>query len=217
MTTSTCPLCSSPQVEDYFEDKRRRFNQCQQCQLVFVEKDFLPSLDREKKEYRLHENNHGDPGYIRFLNKLALPLLANLEGNCDGLDFGCGPTPVLASMLEDGGHKMKVYDPIFHDDTSVLNGKYDFVTCTEAIEHFHTPHKEWHQLLSLLSSGGILAIMTKRVLNKERFANWHYKNDYTHVSFFSEATFKWLATQYHLDLELVGDDVVFFRIKSPVQ
>ena len=51
---------------------------------------------------------------------------------------------------------------------SVLEQSCDIVTCTEAIEHFHAPHVEWALFNKLMASGGVLAIMTKRVLDKAR-------------------------------------------------
>ena len=66
-------------------------------------------------------------------------------------------------------------------------------------------------LYALLKPGGLVAIMTKRVISQTRFATWHYKNDRTHVSFFSEATFKWVAEHLGMELHIVSDDVVFLK------
>jgi len=51
--------------------------------------------------------------------------------------------------------------------------------------------------------------MTKRVLDKKAFSTWHYKNDPTHICFFSEATFQWTAEQLGMRLKVVEKDVVF--------
>ena len=53
--------------------------------------------------------------------------------------------------------------------------------------------------------------MTKLVIDAEAFSRWHYKNDLTHVSFFSKTTMQWLAETYHCELEFVGKDVMIFR------
>ena len=50
--------------------------------------------------------------------------------------------------------------------------------------------------------------MTKLVRNQAAFANWHYKNDPTHVCFFSGDTWRWWATQQGAQLSLVGADVI---------
>ena len=65
------------------------------------------------------------------------------------------------------------------------------------------------RLTSLLNPQGLLAIMTKRVINPERFANWHYKNDPTHIIFFSENTFQWIANKHVMEFEIIDKDVVF--------
>jgi hypothetical protein len=102
---------------------------------------------------------------------------------------------------------------------------YDFVTCTEAIEHFARPMNEWTLLLSLLKPesgeevngalGGVLGIMTKLASHDEKtFANWWYKRDPTHVSFFSRETFTWLAERDALELTIIGDDVIILRKKT---
>ena len=211
----SCPMCRCEHSLFYFQDKNRTYYQCSRCELVFVDPKFLPDINTEKQEYDLHRNHPGDQGYKTFLNRVARPLVAKLQPGSKGLDFGCGPSPVLASMLTEQGFPTQYYDPIYFDNKPLLGQTYKFVTCTEAIEHFHYPFKEWQLLLSLLDINGLLAVMTKRVLDRERFATWHYKNDMTHVSFFSETTFIWLADKYGLNLEIVSDDVVLFRIKSP--
>jgi len=53
--------------------------------------------------------------------------------------------------------------------------------------------------------------MTKMVIDVEAFATWHYKNDLTHVIFFSHATFEYLAERDKLELEFVGKDIILLR------
>lgn len=209
-----CPLCLHEKSEFYHQDKQRDYYQCPVCLLVFVPPVHHPSSTREFREYELHENNTDDPGYRRFLSKAATPLLQHLVSPSQGLDFGCGPSPVLAQMLEDKGHSVAVYDPFFFPDNKVLTGAYDFITCTEAIEHFHLPHRELVLLDKLLKPGGWLCIMTKRVLDKARFTNWHYKNDLTHVSFFSDETFRYIGEKYNYTVHLVASDVVLMHKQS---
>ena len=211
----TCPLCQSPHASHYHTDKKRDYFQCSRCELVYVGTAYLPSKEREKQEYDLHENSFEDVGYRKFLRKVLTPLTpyidAHESGTLKGLDFGCGPAPVLAAMLTEHGVQMSTYDPFYANTSDALSHTYNIVTCTEAIEHFHAPHKEWALLNSLLAPKGILAIMTKRVLDKARFENWHYKNDITHVSFFSEATFRFLGQRDGLDVAFPADDVVLLK------
>ena len=53
--------------------------------------------------------------------------------------------------------------------------------------------------------------MTKRVRDHASFIDWHYKHDPTHINFYSEATFEWIAQAYQWQLEIIDNDVVFFR------
>ncbi|GFD93548.1 2-polyprenyl-3-methyl-5-hydroxy-6-metoxy-1,4-benz oquinol methylase [Alteromonas sp. KUL154] len=212
----SCPLClSSVTPSHYHSDKKRDYFRCDACSLVYVAPDQLPSMEQEKQEYDLHENDFEDEGYRKFLGKVLTPLTPFLNASRDkelrGLDFGCGPAPVLASMLELKGVHMQTYDPFYAKTPEVLKQKYDIITCTEAIEHFHTPHREWTLLNELLAPRGLVAIMTKRVIDKARFANWHYKNDITHVSFFSEATFEFLAQRDGFEVTFPASDVVLMR------
>ena len=211
----SCPLCQhSHSSIDYATDKKRHYLQCTVCDLVYVAPEYLPSQEREKQEYDLHENNFEDEGYRKFLGKVLTPLSAYISSNKDSelkaLDFGCGPAPVLAQMLEELGVSTRVYDPFFANIPEALEHTYNIITCTEAIEHFHQPHREWAMFCRLLAENGILAVMTKRVIDKARFASWHYKNDPTHVCFFSESTFQYLAQRDGFNVVFPTNDVALF-------
>lgn len=208
---SSCPLCASPNASEFHQDKVRHYLQCADCKLVFVAPSYLPNRNEEKAEYDLHENNADDEGYRRFLTRMYEALTPHLSEQAQGIDFGCGQTRLLASVFETASHKMDVYDPNYFPDSTCLNKHYDFIVCTEAIEHFHHPAKEWEQWQKMLKPGGCLGIMTKRVINAEKFANWHYKNDKTHVSFFSEATFRWLAQNYNYHIVFPSSDIVILE------
>lgn len=208
----TCPLCNSQSVGAFHQDKRRAYFRCQDCALIFADPGALLPPDDEKAVYDQHENNPEDPGYRRFLNRLAAPLAERLVSPpLTGLDFGCGPGPTLSVMLAELGYNMAIYDLYFAHDPAVLDRQYDFVTCTEAIEHFYTPAKEWGLLIGMVKPGGWLGLMTKLATDADAFAQWHYKNDPTHVSFFSRETFRYLAKRDGLEVEFVGNDVILLR------
>ncbi|WP_228550739.1 class I SAM-dependent methyltransferase [Endozoicomonas sp. OPT23] len=179
--------------------------------MVFVPPHEYISTTEEHHEYLLHENNPDDGGYRRFLSRLTQPLTSNLKPASKGLDFGCGPGPTLHLIMSDHGHTMHLYDIFFHKDKSVLNEKYDFITATEVVEHIHHPSDVISQLWSLLNIGGYLAIMTKLVIDQEAFSRWHYKNDPTHVCFYSIETFNWLAKELNAEIEFIDRDVIFLR------
>ena len=207
----SCPLCSDTRVNQFFKDQRRNYMHCKGCGLVFVPKVFHLNKADEKREYDLHQNCVQDEGYRKFLGRVSEPLLLRLPNGSRGLDFGCGPGPALSQMIESAGHSMDLYDPYYSPNTSFKTNKYDFITATEVLEHLAKPGYELDQLWSLLNSGGWLAIMTKRVTSLEAFAKWHYKNDPTHISFFCESTFYFLAKNWETEAEFIGNDVVLFQ------
>ena len=110
--------------------------------------------DAEHAFYRTHENDPDDPGYRRFLARLATPLLDRLPARSRGLDYGCGPGPALAAMLREAGHAVALYDALFFPDPSVFGARYDFIACSETVEHFHDPAGQFDRLGALLSPGG---------------------------------------------------------------
>lgn len=205
-----CPLCDCSSHSLFHQD-RRRYHRCAECGLIFVDPGQLLSQEQEKAEYDLHHNDPQDAGYRRFLSRLATPLMARLAAGSRGLDFGCGPGPALAAMLNEAGFTATTYDPYYANYPERLQQQYDFVTCTEAIEHFYHPGREWQRLLAMLKPGGWLGLMTKLARDQAAFATWHYKQDPTHVCFFSRDTFLWLAARDGLGIEFIGADVILLH------
>ncbi|MCE0493564.1 class I SAM-dependent methyltransferase [Vibrio salinus] len=209
---SGCPLCHSEQVHHYHTDKYRAYWQCQRCELVFVGDDSLLKEKDEKSFYDLHENDIHDERYRRFLSRVAEPICCRVPVKSQGLDFGCGPGPALAHMLEEQGMRMSLYDIYYFPDTAPLRQQYDFMVSTEVIEHIYTPDLVWESWLKLVKPGGWIGLMTKMVKDVDAFAKWHYKNDFTHVRFYSRNTFQYLAERDKLELEFVGNDVILLRV-----
>jgi 2-polyprenyl-3-methyl-5-hydroxy-6-metoxy-1,4-benzoquinol methylase len=203
-----CPLCCASDCNDYWQDSRRNFYQCSACALVFVGAAQHLSAEQEKAEYDKHQNLPDDKGYKLFLSRVYQPMLAKIKLGDQGLDFGCGPGPVLSTLFEQAGFPVAIYDPYYFDDKQALSSRYDFITATEVIEHIYQPNEVLPKLWSLLENGGTLGLMTKLVKDQQAFGQWHYKNDLTHVCFYSRNTFTWLAAELGAELEFVGDDVI---------
>lgn len=209
MNTS-CPLCQSVRLQAYAQDKKRAYLQCSECKLVFADPASWPTQDSEKAEYDLHENALDDEGYNRFLSRIVEPLNARIPAQSRILDFGCGPAPALAKQLTSLGHRVDLFDVFYYPNPAVWQKRYPAIVLTEVIEHLHTPAGEIERLWHQLEAGGVLAIMTQRVISQERFFSWQYKNDPTHVCFYSAATFQWLSEELAAsNLEFIGRDMVF--------
>ena len=206
-----CPLCGSSRTRHRLSDERRHYHDCAQCGLVFVPERFFLPPSQEKALYDMHENDPRDMNYRGFLSRLFEPMLERLPRHASGLDFGSGPGPALSLMFEEQGHRMRIYDHFYAPDRSALAGEYDFITATEVVEHLHRPAMELERLWSLLRPGGWLGIMTSRHDAVEEFAAWHYKNDPTHVIFFSRRTFGWLADAWGTEPLFPRSDVVLLQ------
>jgi SAM-dependent methyltransferase len=189
----------------------RAFARCEACGLSFVLADYLPTRAEELATYELHENAVDDPAYRAFLERVALPLVARLTPGMHGLDYGSGPGPALAAMLTERGYPMQIFDPFYAYAPHVLQRTYDFVTCTETVEHFHHPAAEFERLASLLAPRGWLAVMTSVQTPTQDFASWHYTHDPTHVCFYEDRTFAWLAARHHWRVERPSPNVALFQ------
>lgn len=205
-----CPLCRSKAVRGYSRDKRRDYHQCRVCGLVFVPPAQRPTAEEEKRRYDLHQNSPADPGYREYLNRLFIPLAQSVAPGSRGLDFGSGPAPVLSLLFREAGHFMTLYDPFYQPDAAVFDLRYDFITASEVVEHLHEPERELERLWRCLKPGGRLGIMTQFSVGQDAFPQWHYKNDLTHVCFFSRQTFTLLAARWNADLVFPDNDVAIF-------
>ncbi len=206
----SCPLCKIKDINEFYTDKLRNYFHCPQCHLVFVPPTQFLSQKEEKARYDLHKNSPNDQNYRKFLKHLFLPMQKYISPRSHGLDFGSGPGPTLSVMFEEIGHTVSLYDYFYAKNDIMFKKQYDFITSTEVLEHLHHPKMDLDRLWCCLKPNGRLGIMTKLVINRERFKNWHYKNDPTHVCFFSKITFEWLAKQWNAKVEFIDTDVIIF-------
>ncbi|MGB0893010.1 MAG: class I SAM-dependent methyltransferase [Parashewanella sp.] len=210
MNQTLCALCHSTELTFYVEDKKRQYWQCETCHLVQVPSSFHLTSEQEKAEYDKHDNNCDDVGYRRFLSRCLDPVLQRIPVSAKGLDFGCGEGKVLSKMAAEKGMSIDNYDLYYVNQPQLLIKRYDVITMTEVIEHIADANALLIQLQSMLNKNGLLAVMTKRVKDKSAFKQWHYKNDQTHICFYSIATFEWIAQRFQWQLEVISDDVVMF-------
>lgn len=210
-SSDRCPLCGHGPCQKLDCNVQRVFKRCPECQLTFVPERFHLSLEEEKAIYDYHENNPDDPGYQTFLSRLTTPLSDYLKPGACGLDFGCGPGPAIAPIMSEKGFSMCNYDPFYAPDVRLLNKCYDFVTCTEVVEHLRHPATTWKRLFELLSPQGTLGVMTKSIPpSLERFSHWHYTRDLSHIAFYHTETLRFIANQYDRILVMPRSDVMIF-------
>jgi hypothetical protein len=214
-TSLRCPLCAeNGGIKHFHSDRHRDYYRCSFCHLVHVPPAQFLSREAEQAEYDKHQNSPTDAGYRKFLSRLFTPLNTRIKPASHGLDFGSGPGPTLSLMFEEVGHQMNLFDPFYAPEKQTLTSPYDFITASEVVEHLHNPATELAHLWSILKPGGWLGIMTKLTLDQNSFSNWHYKNDPTHVCFFSIKTMDWLAKKWQAELLKIGKDVFIFHKPS---
>eukprot|EP01133_Synstelium_polycarpum_P011994 gene11994-14015_t len=221
-STPTCPLCDGKETSFYSDAFNKTYFSCATCSLVFL----LSSA--------------ADKRYLDFLRPavdIMLPLLPKDDADkatLRGLDYGCGPGPALSVMFGENGYTVENYDPYFMPNKTVelalekgtTDTPYDFITCTEAIEHFRYPKEDLVKMFTkgLIKPGGQVLFMTQFVRDTINFSEWHYPRDITHVCFFPVSTFQWIANHYkrlrrptalHPDLDVGRCDTKRIRYLGP--
>jgi SAM-dependent methyltransferase len=205
--TPPCPLCGGGEARAFAEGEGRAYLHCPGCRLIFVPEKYWPSPDEEKARYDQHQNAPGDAGYVAFLEKIAAPLAERLPPGARGLDYGCGPAPVLCGLLAERGFETRPYDPFYFPGSpgpagppGPPEGPYDFIVSTETFEHFRRPREEMERLRGLLRPGGLLGVMTWLWTDENFVENWHYRRDFTHLCFYRRETFEWIAGAMGLEI-----------------
>lgn len=210
MVALSCRVCGGDNTRLLLVDRvGKKYNRCEVCCATFLHSSGFLRAEAELAHYLTHENDVTDQNYRNYLAKLVDPLLAQIKPNSEGLDFGCGPAAALAAMMQEAGHTMSTYDPYFAPDIACLDEAYDFVTCTETVEHFHYPDVEFQRMCELLRPGGLLGVMTIFQTDDALFENWRYRQDPTHVVFYREETFNFLAAKLGMKCQILAKDVVF--------
>ncbi|MEV3843426.1 class I SAM-dependent methyltransferase [Aeromonas veronii] len=213
-STVSCPLCASHRSYS-LPVAGKHYHRCLACELVWL--DEADHLDEaaEKAVYNGHDNRVDDPRYRTFLMRAFGEVLARVPLPASGLDFGCGPGPALVAMGREAGYDMVGYDKFYADFPELLTRQYDFITSTEVIEHIAEPRTVLAQLWDCLKPGGLLVLQTQRVLGDERFKNWRYRHDPTHIVFFAEASFQVLAASWQAELSFPHADVAVLQKGTP--
>ncbi len=197
----------------------RTYLHCQNCEAVFVVPGEHLSLADEETFYGLHENSPSDPRYRNYLTPvldLAWKAWRDLNSGKQApahmawaLDFGSGPLEVgeesvVCEFFRERGLAADAYDPYFRP-MDLANRRYDVIVACEVIEHFRSPMTEFEKLISHLSVDGVLAIQTEFFPGLEKFDNWYYRRDPTHVVFYSPKTFAALAQRFGLEVSQMQD------------
>ncbi|MBT7682227.1 MAG: class I SAM-dependent methyltransferase [Nitrospina sp.] len=198
--------------------ENREYWLCPQCRAISVPAELHISPDDEVKRYLEHENSLESEGYVRmFQEKIDILQTYPIKS---ALDYGCGYEPVLKILLTRLGIEADGYDPNFFPEIR-LDKRYDLVISTETFEHFRNPAEEIQRIIDRVVPGGYLAIMTRfyptedNRFQPDKFANWYYKRDPTHIIFYCTKTFQWLAENIGFKM-VFNNDHDFVVLKKPL-
>jgi 2-polyprenyl-3-methyl-5-hydroxy-6-metoxy-1,4-benzoquinol methylase len=179
--------------------------------LVFVPQSDHLSADDELAHYGTHQNDVHDPRYRDFLRPAFDAIVSRVSTPARGLDFGCGPGPALIRMFQESGYEVDGFDPFYAPKLTNLADSYDFITVTEVAEHFRNPGQEFRGLWKRVASDGLLLVMTQHLPRTQSFASWYYHRDPTHIAFYGEPTFAWIANWLQARLIRVHPNVVLLQ------
>lgn len=190
---NSCRICKGPTVKFYHAVMKSDYYSCPYCEFISKDTATQLSVADELTLYNTHVNSIDDPQYVSYFRTfIEKTLLNDCTVGMSGLDFGSGPEPVLAKLLErDYGFKMDIYDLFYSPEKSYTGQMYDFITMTEVMEHLRNPMPYFGLMSTLLKEEGILAVMTNFHHNSEpHFNKWHYTRDQSHISFYTSKTFE---------------------------
>lgn len=204
-----CILCEGT-TKEFWKSKKREFVECTNCGGIQLLPEFYVSENIEKERYLSHNNDIEDPRYQNFVSPITSRVLEDFSTEKRGLDYGCGTGPVATTELEKEGFNIALYDPYFYPNTEVLNAKYNFIICCEVMEHFYEPKREFSDLAARLNPSGKLYCKTSIFSKEINFDNWYYKNDPTHVFFYTEKSLEWIKDNLGFsELEIHPKVIVF--------
>ena len=210
MITHNCPLCNSTATL-LCEKPKHLFYKCNNCDGIFRPKHTFLTAEEEKEHYEKHNNDVFDERYRAFVSPIVEAVLHDFSPETKGLDFGSGTGPVITKMLTDKGFQVRNYDLFFANEPSLLDEKYNYVSCCEVMEHFHQPYKEFELLKSLLLPKGKLYCKTEIFNNQKPFENWYYKDDFTHVFIYQTKTLEWIKSEFSFSNLVIKEKLIVFE------
>jgi hypothetical protein len=195
-----CTLCGSKKVSkiNSLSQPLRLYYSCDECHLIFTDPKHHLSREEEKNRYLVTSQQQDKSVHDHDLHEIIDPALKYITPEMKGLDYGCGPEPLLSEILTEKSFRCYNYDPLF--DFGHPEEVYDYIFATECLENFFVPANDLHKIDELLKIGGYLFVTTAQTPKIENFDKWSYKDEPTHVSFYSKATFDYIAKKFNYNI-----------------
>lgn len=181
---------------------------------------FLPPEAQKERYLLHNNNlsDEGYRSFLKKFADTALLHIRELLGRPPRtiFDYGCGNGALIELLTSYtcgtcGGlfaenTEIRGWDPFFAPDVPLFEEGADAVLCLEVAEHFENPHEGFAGLARACRAGGYAAVQTLFApeINSEAgtdtgtgaetaeaaFRSWWYKEDTTHVSFYTEKALK---------------------------
>lgn len=206
-----CSLCNCG-TTFFIEYKDRSFYKCTHCGSILLDTSHYLEFNNEKERYDKHSDDIENEGYQQFVNPILEAVKLTFSETDHGLDYGCGKTAIIENLLKRKQYSIVGYDPIYFSNQEVLTTQYNYITCCEVAEHFYYPKHEFSKLSQLLLPDGKLFLKTYLFKDTIDFKSWWYKNDPTHVIFYTETAMKFIKKMYNFsDLKFHKNYIEFTK------
>ena len=233
-----CPFCGGTHLSECTRasEKKaggyeRRIFRCvppSGCGGFFVSRECFLSVQKQKERYLLHDNSLANAGYRSFLKDFADTALNQSRALLGAppatiFDYGCGNGALIELLqtnkkdfLLPADTEIRGWDPLFAPAAQPFPGGADLVLCLEVAEHFENPAEGFAGLSRACKRGGVLAVRTLFAPETEReFKSWWYKEDPTHVSFYTQKALTLCAKDAGFELCGIYNNCSIFRAAFP--
>jgi hypothetical protein len=197
----TCKICGESTREITHTRSNIKYYCCDLCEFIAKDEASIITVEEELSRYEVHNNSMDDPRYVAFFMKfIEEAVIKHCKKDAKGLDFGSGPSPVLAQVFETYySISMDIYDLFYSPEKIYKDKHYDLITSTEVVEHLKNPLEYFRLFKGLLEKEGILSLMTLfHPKDEAEFLDWHYIRDTTHISFYTQKTMDIIAEKVGL-------------------
>ncbi len=209
-----CRLCGT--ASPLFFADRRRFFKCPECALIFT----LETAEKSAEEAHYKKQwAETDPGFWKGQVDVLLRLIERYRAPRHLLDFGSG-SGAMTEEFQRRGLKVTPLEPMIHGYLKDQNFSctFDVVVAVEVIEHLPGLWQELKQIERVLDQDGIVVfstLLTNSFIDaadaQQQFAEWWYKDDPTHVSFFCNRALGKLADLGPYDIDIFGNNVFVLK------